>query len=186
MTADEHHQIDQLVERAREGDVAAFGALYDHFAPRVYRFLRFRSGADADAEDLLQSVFVKMIEALPRYESRGLPFGAWVFRIVRNALIDHARTRRAHDPIDVAAAAAAAPERTDPANRVPDRIAVRDALARLTPDQRDVIGYRFFAGLTPPEIAKVMDRREGSVRALQFRALGALRRALASPPDVRP
>lgn len=186
MTADERHEIDRLVERAREGDAAAFGALYDHFAPRVYRFLRFRSDSDADAEDMLQSVFVKMIVALPRYESRGLPFGAWVFRIVRNALIDHARTRRAHDPIDAMAATTPAPEGSDPATRVPDRIAMRDALARLTVEQREVIGYRFFAGLTPREIARVMGRREGSVRALQFRALGALRRVLSSPPDERP
>ena len=84
--------IDALVRRAAAGDPAAFAGLYDAYAPRVRRFLRHQLGDGDLAEDLLQRTFVKMIEALPRYRSRGLPFGAWVFRIARNAVIDHRRT----------------------------------------------------------------------------------------------
>lgn len=183
MTDNDHSEIDRLVERARAGDPGAFGELYDHYAAPVYRFVLLRVGNAHDAEDLMQRVFMKMIEALPRYQSRGTPFGAWVFRIARNAVIDHARTRRSHDPIgEVDGQLTSSAEQRDPASVVPDRMALEAALRTLTRDQRDVIAYRFFAGLTPPEIASVMRKREGSVRALQFRALGALRRRLDGSP----
>lgn len=184
MTADEHDGIARIVERARQGDVEAFGAIYDAFAPRVFRFLRFRTGTAEDAEDLLHTVFLKMIESLPRYQSRGLPFAAWVFRIARNAAIDHARVRRVHEPIEDRVAPTGHPDAVDPATGVPDRLAMEAALRTLTPEQRDVIAYRFYGGLTPPEIARVMGRREGSVRALQFRALRALRRALLGSTEA--
>lgn len=180
MTADDQHDIDRLVDRARAGDAAAFGGIYDLFAEPVYRFLRFRLGNAHDAEDLLHVVFVKMIEALPRYQPRGLPFRAWVYRIARNAVIDDGRVRRTHEPLDTVDPTFASRDRTDPAASVPERLAIEAALEVLTPEQRDVIAYRFFVGLTPAEIAAIMGRREGSIRALQFRALGALRRGLGA------
>src|SRR5574337_839347 len=85
--------LDDLAARARRGDAAAFTALNDALAPRLHRYLRSRVGDPDDAADLLQQVFLKMIEALPRYERRGVPFAAWAFRLARNAVIDHIRTR---------------------------------------------------------------------------------------------
>ena len=137
----------------------------------------------SDAEDLVQRVFLKMIEALPRYEPRGIPFAAWVFRLARNTVIDFERTRRTHDPLDAIegqASDAAGPDAL--AELEQERAAVRAAIATLTPDQQDVVTYRFFAGLRPAEIAALMNRREGSVRALQFRAIEALRERLG--PDL--
>src|SRR3954462_2956928 len=99
----DHADIDALVERAARRDPDAFRALYEAFAPRLYRFTLFRVRDPSDAEDLVQRVFVKMIEALPRYEQRGLPFGAWVFRLARNAIIDFERTRRLHETLDFVA-----------------------------------------------------------------------------------
>jgi RNA polymerase sigma-70 factor (ECF subfamily) len=172
--------IEALVARARRGDHAAFTALYDAFAGRLYRFIRFRVGDDRDAEDLVQRVFLKVIEALPRYEQRGTPFAAWLFRLTRNVVIDHVRTRRPAEPLEALTARPA----TD---RGPEELAlsaieldaIEAALDVLTPEQREVIAYRFFGGLSPAEIGLVMGKREGSVRALQFRALAALRRELA-------
>jgi RNA polymerase sigma-70 factor (ECF subfamily) len=187
MTDHDHRETYSLVERARAGDSGAFGELYDQYAAAVYRFVMFRIGNAHDAEDLMQLVFLKMIEALPRYESRGLPFGAWVFRIARNAVIDHIRTRRSHDPIErVGDPVMRSVDGRDPASTVPDQIELDAALRALTADQRDVIAYRFFAGLSPVEIASVMRKREGSVRALQFRALGAMRRRLVDSPAAGP
>ena len=168
-----------LLADARSGDSRAFAAIYDAYAGRLYRFLLVRVDEPADAEDLLQRVFVKVIEALPRYEERGLPFGAWLFRIARNVAIDFARAR----PNDEALTAVErhSDERRQPAavaELMADRRLVREALDLLTPDQRDVLVYRFFAGLSPSEIGALMGKREGSVRALQFRALAALRRHL--------
>jgi RNA polymerase sigma-70 factor (ECF subfamily) len=168
--------IDALVLRAAAGDAAAFAGIYDAYAPRVRRFLRHQLG-DADvAEELLQRTFVKMIEALPRYRPRGLPFGAWVFRIARNAVIDHHRT--AHPGVPLETAIDRASEAGDPvasAERHQDRDEIRVALEALPPDQREVLVWRFFAGLSPAETAVLMGRSNGAVRVLQHRALAALR-----------
>ena len=80
--------IERLVDEARSGDAWAFGQLFDHFHLPIYRYITSRVHRPADAEDLTQLVFVKALEALPRYESRGIPFGGWLFRLARNAVID--------------------------------------------------------------------------------------------------
>ena len=91
---------DPRVALARAGDDGAFASLYDEYSPRLYRFLLLRVQEPADAEDLLQRVFLKVIEALPAFEDRGLPFGAWLFRIARNAAIDFERSHRSTAPLD--------------------------------------------------------------------------------------
>jgi RNA polymerase sigma-70 factor (ECF subfamily) len=171
--------VDALVKRAAAGDSAAFADIYDAFAPRVRRFLRHQLGSTDLAEDLLQRTFVKMIEALPRYESRGLPFGAWVFRIARNAVIDHRRT--AHPAIPLDAASERPANVGDPvamAERGQDRDQLLGALDALPDDQRQVLEWRFFAELSPGETAVLMGRSNGAVRVLQHRALLRLRQIL--------
>jgi RNA polymerase sigma-70 factor, ECF subfamily len=137
------------------------------------------SSSPGYAEDLLQQVFTRVVQSLPRYHSRGLPFAAWLFRIARNVAVDFSRDHRRTDPID--AADNAVDLALDPAVQfelAADQQRVRGALQHLTPDQRDVVIYRFFAGLSSAETGLVMGKREGSVRALQFRAMAALRAIL--------
>jgi RNA polymerase sigma-70 factor (ECF subfamily) len=186
---DETLAIDELVARAKAGDADAWAALYDRFAGPIYRFLFARVHHPADVEDLLQRVFLKVIEALPLYEERGLPFGAWLFRIARNTSIDFARLRRSADPLEIAFEHPdEGPGPAAIAEHAEMRARIRAALTTLTDEQRDVIVYRFFAGLTPSEIGALMGKREGSIRALQFRALEALRRsgldAMGELPEV--
>ena len=174
--------VDTLVSRAKAGDAEAFSALYDLYADRVYRFVVVRVPQPADGEDLLQQVFVKVIESLPRYEQRGLPFGAWLFRIARNTVIDFARTRRAAEPLGDEAGRQVDPhEPSSILERRADHLAVRAALAELTTEQRDVVVLRFFAGLSHAEIAAVLGKREGNIRVIQHRALEALRRRMVDP-----
>jgi RNA polymerase sigma-70 factor (ECF subfamily) len=174
-------EIEELVARAQRGDAEAFGQLYDVLVDRVYSYVRSRVSNLSDAEDLTQRVFMKAIEALPRYEQRGLPFAAWLFRIARNAVIDAGRVSRDHAPLDDAMTMMS----TDPgpaelALAADERTTVVRAMASLTSDQRDVITYRFFAELSVSEVAAALGRSQGSVRVLQFRALTALRRRLAN------
>jgi len=172
-------EIDELVERARQGDPAACAALYDVYAARVYRFFRFRVRSPETAEDLMQRVFLKMVETLPGYEPRGVPFGAWLFRVARNAWIDESRGNRTTISIDkLETEPSDAGDPYDYANASIDGALIRRAVATLSPDQREVIACRFFAGLTPRETAALMGRTEGSVRVLQHRALVALRKLL--------
>ena len=171
--------VDQIVARASAGDPAAVADVYDMYAARVYRYLVLHSRESSDAEDLLQRTFLKVIEGLPRYEARGLPFGAWIFRIARNTIIDFERTRRDHASLDDVLERA--DERRGPAELAETAVeqeTIRSALGALTPDQRNVVVYRFFAGLSPREIGLLMDKREGTIRALQFRAIQTLRMSL--------
>ncbi len=176
--------LERLVVEARDGDAFAFGRIFDLYARPIYRFVASRVGRPSDAEDLTQLIFVKALEALPRYEARGVPFGGWLFKLARNAVIDHARTHREQVALD-----AAEDRPLDDAG--PEAIAVlRDdldavarALTELTEDQREVIELRFFAGLSAREAAHAMGRQEGTIRGLQFRAIASLRRSLGIALD---
>ena len=171
--------LNQLVEEARRGDREAFGRIFDAYAGPVHRFIASRVRSPSDAEDLTQLVFVKALEALPRYEARGIPFGGWLFRLARNAIIDQIRTRRDH--ISLVSAATRATDDAGPEEHAAlrdDFERVAQAMTELTDDQREVIELRFFAGLSVLETAVAMGRQEGTVRGLQFRAIAALRRAL--------
>jgi RNA polymerase sigma-70 factor (ECF subfamily) len=177
--------LERLVLEAKGGDAWAFGRIFDAFHEPIYRFIASRVQRPSDAEDLTQLVFVKALEALPRYELRGIPFGGWLFRLARNTIIDHVRTRHEHAELDAA---------TDRATEMagPDEVAllrqdldaVAKALGDLTDEQRETIELRFFAGLSARETAEVMGKQEGTVRGLQFRAIAALRRSLGMDLDI--
>ena len=176
--------LDRLVAEAQGGDPEAFGRIFDAFHGQGYRFVASRVGSPSDAEDLTQIVFVKALEALPRYEARGVPFGGWLFRLARNAVIDHIRTRR--DQVDLDAMTDQAAEDGTPETEAilrSDLDAMAEALRSLTPDQREVIALRFFAGLSALETAALMGRQEGTIRGLQFRAIGSLRQRLGIRTD---
>lgn len=171
--------IERLVDEARSGDVSAFGQLFDHFHLPIYRYIVSRVQSPADTEDLTQLVFVKALEALPRYESRGIPFGGWLFRLARNAVVDFTRTRHQHSDLSaVVNLGTGGPGPEEAAMVHQEMDAIEAALASLTDDQRETIELRFFAGLSAREAADVMGRQEGTIRGLQFRAIAALRRQL--------
>jgi RNA polymerase sigma-70 factor (ECF subfamily) len=178
--------IERLVDEARAGDAWAFGQLFDHFHLPVYRFVASRVRHPSDAEDLTQLVFVKALEALPRYQSRGIPFGGWLFRLARNAVIDHVRTSHEHADLAQSVERPGTDAGPDELAVIRQEIdAVRSALSTLTDDQRDAIALRFFAGLSAREAAEAMGKQEGTIRGLQFRAIAALRRQLGiEEPEV--
>lgn len=178
MTVDDA-TIERLVQQARDGDVGAFGQLFDHYGEPIYRYIASRVNRPSDAEDLTQVVFVKALEALPRYESRGIPFGGWLFRLARNTVIDHVRTRRDHADIEALAEQPGADPGPEAIVVARDEMAtISTALATLTDEQRDTINLRFFGGLSAREAADVLGKHEGTIRGLQFRAITALRREL--------
>jgi RNA polymerase sigma-70 factor (ECF subfamily) len=172
--------LDRLVAEAQRGNTDAFGRIFDEYVGPIHRFIASRVNRPSDAEDLTQLVFVKALEALPRYEARGIPFGGWLFKLARNAIIDQIRTRRDH--LSLVTAVTRATDEAGPeamATLRDDLEEVGRALADLTDDQREVIELRFFAGLSVYEAAAAMGRQEGTIRGLQFRAIASLRRSLA-------
>jgi RNA polymerase sigma-70 factor (ECF subfamily) len=171
--------IERLVGEARSGDEWAFSMIFDHYHEPVYRFIASRIQRPSDAEDLTQLVFVKVLEALARYESRGVPFGGWLFRLARNAVIDYVRTRHDHTELESVVERARGDAGPDEVAIVRQELdAVAAALEKLTDEQREAVELRFFAGLSAREAAEAMGKQEGTVRGLQFRAIAALRREL--------
>jgi len=170
--------LDVLGRAAANGDVAALGHLYDQLLAPIYRYIAVRVRRREDAEDLTQLVFERIVAGLPRYRPGRSPFAAWVFRIARNAVIDHVRRERPTEQLD--------PVHDLPHGEEVEAITLRGeqirelrrAIATLTPDQQEAIVLRFVAGLSAEEAARVMGRRAGTVRGLTFRAIGALRRHL--------
>jgi RNA polymerase sigma-70 factor (ECF subfamily) len=171
--------VNELAEAARDGDVEALGRLYDQLVGPIYRYVALRIRRREDAEDLTQVVFERIVGALPRYRSSGKPFQAWAYRIARNAVIDHVRRERNHEPLD--------PLHEHPHDDGPETLSMlgeeirelREAIRSLTPDQQEALSLRFAAGLSAEEAAVVMGRRAGTVRGLTFRAIASLRRRLA-------
>jgi RNA polymerase sigma-70 factor (ECF subfamily) len=174
---DDQRAIAALIARSSEGDADAFGELYDRFQPEILRYLVHRVRDRETAEDLAQQVFLKAWQAIPRYEQRGLPFKAWLYRMAHNQMVDHYRTYRPTsdlEGVDVPEDAEAE-ERVLEAERN-ERLGA--ALERLSEDHRRVLVLRFLMEKPAREIGEIMERKEVTVRGLQMRALRALRKEI--------
>ena len=156
---------------------AAFAELYDRYLPRVYRYAYRRLGSHSDAEDLAAQTFQRALEAIGRYEERGLPFGAWLFRIAHNLIVDRRRLRRGDLPLD---GVLHDPADGDPP---PDALVVAheeattawDAVATLPPLQRRAVALRFGQDLSHAEVGQRIGRSEAATKQLVYRAMLTLR-----------
>ena len=150
----------RLLIQAQEGDVEAFGLLYDTHAGNVYRFLVAHLNDRMDAEDLTADVFYRAWRALPDYSLRGAPFRAYLLQIARNALVDHYRKSSQRKTVTLEAVEVVVPDTaTEPADVVLARLEhqhLRHVLERLRPDYRTVLVLRFLNGLSPAETARLM------------------------------
>ena len=171
-----------LAVRAAGGDVSAFGLLYDRHVEAIYRYVYYRVRDDAEAEDLTSDVFMRALKAMPRYEPRQA-FLAWLYRIARNAVIDRARRGNRQVSFEDALEHPTADQIVEPDMELltrSDSDTLRGALAKLTPLQQEVIVLRFLEGYTTHEVARIVGKREGTIRGIQFRAIGALRQMIPS------
>ncbi len=165
-----------LIASAQHGNPEATGTLYNRYHQSIYRYLYYRTGNAQIAEDLTSDVFLKMVQALPRYHYDTISFPAWLFQIARNLAIDHYRRNNSH-PITTLAEDQDSPE-PDLESTIDFHLTCRglaDALARLDENQRDVILLRFIEGMPIAETAGVLHKSEDAVKALQRRGLTALR-----------
>jgi RNA polymerase sigma-70 factor (ECF subfamily) len=169
----------ELVKRAQRGDQHAFGDLYVNHAPAIFRYLFAHLENSMDAEDLTGEVFLKAWQSLPKYIERGVPFLAFLFRIARNALVDHYRqnNRLEHKaPEDMDGyKMESVPEPVETVGRRLEHQKILGVLSQLRPDYQSVLTLRFISELSPEETAQVMNRSVGAIRVLQHRALAALR-----------
>ena len=171
-----------LAIRASKGESAAFGLLYDRHVAAIYRYVYYRVRDDAEAEDLTSDVFIRALKAMPRYEPRQA-FLAWLYRIARNAVIDRARKGNRQVSFEDALEHPGVDKIVEPDAEIlahSDSATLRNALQQLTPLQREVVVLRFLEGYSTLEIAGMVGKREGTVRGIQFRAIGALRQLIPS------
>lgn len=180
------HSERLVVDAARTGSEAALSELYTLYFPRVYRYILARTGNSYDAEDLTTEVFMKVLEAIERFEWREAPFSAWLFRIAHNAVIsqrrkDGARGRSA--PLNEGLAQ----DSRGPDELVENRLAlneIMDAAQKLPEAQRQVIALRFGAGLSVAETARAMNKGEGNVKVIQHKAIAKLREMVRPKPKA--
>ncbi|MBA2450496.1 MAG: sigma-70 family RNA polymerase sigma factor [Chloroflexi bacterium] len=173
-------ETQELVERAQSGDGEAFGELYERLHPEIFRYLvRHLGGRREMAEDLTEEVFLKVLERIDKYQFRGLPFSAWLYRIARNHLIDHVRAQPKQPLCSLESGAEIAERGAELVlDRQLDQQELSSALSRLTAEQQQVVKLRFLMGQTTAETAAAMEKTEDAIKKLQARGLAQLRRIL--------
>lgn len=170
-----------LLNRAKQYDQAALGELYDAYAPRIYAYIYRRVGDPHLAEDLVGDVFLRVVQAIRSERFWHTSFRAWLYRIAHNVVVDHCRRRSPilSDSLDEVWAPGSEHNPQAPLKDTLEHDRIRKAIRYLTQDQQQVLVLRFGEGLTIRETASVLNKTPGAVKAMQHRALGALRRRLA-------
>ncbi len=164
------HAEDRTIERARRGDADALARLCEEYYPRIVSFMHYRTDP-ASAEDLAGEVFVRVIRNIRKQNGS---FRAWLYRIARNVVIDHMRYEDVRETVAMNEGSTRTTSARGP--RAADRrMDLRSAMGQLTDDQRELLVLKFVQGLSNDEIVETTGRTRGAVRALQFRALSALR-----------
>jgi RNA polymerase sigma-70 factor (ECF subfamily) len=172
---------EDLVQHAIEGDQAAFTLLYDEYFNKVYRYVLTQVKNQSEAEDLTQEVFIKALHAIGSYKQKGAPFASWLFRIARNNIIDFWRKQKGKKTtnIDEAASLASEDDPVDITERRTEAELLADALKLLPQAQKEVVSLRFVSGLSIAEVAKVLGKKEGTIKALQFNGMISMRKILS-------
>ncbi|HEX2177236.1 MAG TPA: sigma-70 family RNA polymerase sigma factor [Nocardioidaceae bacterium] len=175
-----------LVDLARGGDSEAFGLLYDHYNGTVYRFLYYRVGAHALAEDLTSETFFRALRSMASFKWQGRDFGAWLITIARNLVADHfkaGRTRLEMATDDLSDHDTTTPGPEDDVLAGLTNEALLRGLRELAAEQQECLVLRFLQGMSIAETAQVLERSEGAVKQLQLRAVRNLAKLL--PEGIR-
>jgi RNA polymerase sigma-70 factor (ECF subfamily) len=174
-----------LVERAQSGDAEAFGLIYDRYMDTVFRFIYFRVGNRPLAEDLTADTFLRALKRIGSFTWQGRDLGAWLVTIARNLVADHFKSGRYR--LEVTTGDVLDADREDRGPEGSPEIAVVDhitnvalltAVRQLNPEQQECIVLRFLHGFSVAETAQAMQKNEGAIKALQYRAVRALHRLL--------
>jgi RNA polymerase sigma-70 factor, ECF subfamily len=177
-----------LVARAGQGEAEATGLLYDAYVTQVYRYCLGRVRNAADAEDLAEEIFLKVIGAIEGFEWRVLgdsersPFRAWVFRIAHNHVVSFHRRAAARGPL-AELSETMHDDRRGPQDLTETKIAIEEVMefVRQLPDaQRDVILLRFVSGLSVAETAATLDKQQTNVKVLQHKGIQRLKRLMGA------
>jgi RNA polymerase sigma-70 factor (ECF subfamily) len=177
--------LKELIVRARDGDTKAYGKIFKMCYEDIYDYVARRVGNRSDAEDLTMHVFTKGLKAVGSYEERGLSVKAWLYRIAHNAIVDHFRMQKPTVDLDEV------PEFAtdgDIASEISSQEELRELHLKITGlpgAQAEVLILRFVEDRSVAETAMILDKKEVTVRALQFKGIKNLRRRLV-PGEAEP
>jgi RNA polymerase sigma-70 factor (ECF subfamily) len=168
--------VQERLVRAKQGDAAAFGFLYDTFLDQIYRFVYVRVGNREDAEDVAEQVFLAAFKGIVSYEDRGVSFEAWLYTIARNKIIDHYRTKKVAAPLETA-------EQIQDKGKLPDEITeehlmhetLMNTIHTLPPAYQEIIFLKYIEDLENPTISSILGKPVDQIRVLQQRALKKLK-----------
>jgi len=169
----------EIISRA-QSNPGSFAPLYDYYFPKIYNYIYHRVQNTQLAEDLVSETFYKALANIKQFEWQGRSFASWLYTIARNQVIDQYR-RQEPLMLDESKSELTAPESSNPEEKVLDEITKEEllkAIKTLTPDQQDALLLRFQEDLKIKEIAQVLDKNEGAIKALLFRGLKNLRKKL--------
>jgi len=175
---------DNLIKRKaddKDYNESALSSLYEEYFDKIARYAYLRIGDRSEAEDIAGDVFLRALDSLKSYRERGVPMQAWLFKIAHNLVIDYFRKmqKRKTVPIDkVEIEGGINP--ADVAERIIDLERVTKAMEQLTQEQREVLGLRFFSGLSSREAGQVLNKSDGAVREMQRAAIERLRNLLSA------
>ncbi|MBM9620110.1 ECF subfamily RNA polymerase sigma factor, BldN family [Streptomyces zhihengii] len=175
-----------LVERAQAGEAEAFGRLYDQYSDTVYRYIYYRVGGKATAEDLTSETFLRALRRISTFTWQGRDFGAWLVTIARNLVADHFKSSRFRLEVTTGEMLDANEVERSPEDSVLESLsnaALLEAVRKLNPQQQECVTLRFLQGLSVAETARAMGKNEGAIKTLQYRAVRTLARLL--PDDAR-
>ena len=165
-----------LVQKAKGGDRAALGSLWDELTPKLFGYLINVLRDRALAEDLLQSTWLRAIEALPNFRQRGIGLSSWLFAIARNECRQHWRKSKREISLDPAVHDRAGNDHRE----LESQILVEEIMALLSEDDRELIRLRYLADLPLHDIARILNLNFVTVRVRIHRALARARTALSS------
>jgi RNA polymerase sigma-70 factor (ECF subfamily) len=177
----------QWVEKAREGDPSersyAVGWLYERYFDRIYKYAYLKLGDPTEAEDVTEGVFLKMIEGIGTFQWQGSSFASWLYRIAHNHMVDLARQRTRRPQTQLEPVANLLPTERDDPHKLAEMSEfaqhLREAIKSLTDLQAQVILLKFGSDMTNAQVAEVLERTEGAVKALQHSALQNLQKILS-------
>lgn len=171
----------ELLTAAMKFDESALSEIYDRYEAKIYSYIYRRTGEPSLAEDLTSQVFLKMLEAIRKQKAWHSSFSGWLYRIAHNLVVDHYRRRDRKQQVPIDDMPVLPDENDNPlraAERQLDAERLRSAIMRLTSEQAEVVSLRFIEGYSINEVAQLMDKTEGAIKALQYRAVSTLRQFL--------
>lgn len=167
-----------IISACQQGELEQFGLLYDFYFKKIYSFVFYRVKEKETAEDLTSQVFFKALNAISKFKSEKGSFSSWIYRIARNAVIDHYRTKKSESNLSDAI------NMTEDYSQI-ERLAIKEQivkaeeyLKKLKPEQRDIITMRLWDELSYKEIAEVTGKSEASCKMLFMRTIGKMRQEI--------